>query len=634
MAGLAGVFALTGALDPARAEALVRTMARAQAHRAPGGWSAVVHRRMACVAPADTPQTGFRDTDFDGITLALDGTVTNRDRVREGLRTAAAASGEPAVARDDHALVAMGWRAFGPALLDRLDGRFAFALDDGRDGTFHLARDPFNHKPLHYAVDGGLLFFANEVKTLLSVLPTREPDAIALMEWAVYGEVLAPRTLFRGIRSMAPGHRLEVDRDGRVSEEIPYFDPADVIDPALFAAYEKRSRAELMDLVESTVDQAVRRHMDGRSDVVLMLSGGVDSTMVAAFARRHADVQAYTFSIGGNSRLDELPMANRIAKTLGIPITSVPIDGELYRRELAETTYHYEMPLWHMQAVPLHRLARQAGQDGAGLILSGVSIGPFLGAAADRVRWILQRPQSSILPDSAAKVIRKAVYAALGLPVANPFFARTLDLGLKFLDGGAREALIARHERAYGFVKDRRERSIQVMRITDNTLFERRFFHQGDRMCMAHSVEYCDAAVDRDYEALAFNLSSRVMRHKGHWKWILKELATRYVPRDVAFQKKVPLEVPVDEYFSPPFRRPLFENGFLADHFGIGWNEAQSMVANARERGPLLLRLVNMEIWGRLFFMGESVDEVTARLAETTERVGTVARAGAGLRAT
>ena len=201
-----------------------------------------------------------------------------------------------------------------------------------------------------------------------------------------------PRTLFRGIRTLAPGHLLRVGNDGRTPESLAYYDPANVVDPARYAENAARSTPELLDILESALDQAVTSHINGRREVGVMLSGGVDSAVIATLASRHAEVRAYNFSIGGDPRLDERPMADEVARLLGLPLQSVAINGETYRRELAHATYHNEMPLWHMHGVPIHLVARRAAEDGTSLLLSGFSLGPLLTAATDRYRWILPPP--------------------------------------------------------------------------------------------------------------------------------------------------------------------------------------------------------------------------------------------------
>jgi asparagine synthase (glutamine-hydrolysing) len=391
----------------------------------------------------------------------------------------------------------------------------------------------------------------------------------------------------------------------------------DVVDPARYAAYAARSTPDIMNLLESTLERVIYGQIDGQpqGSVGVLLSGGVDSTVIAALATRHASLRSYNFSAWSDSVLDERRMAERVAQKLGLPFESMKIDAAAYRRELARATWLFEMPLWHMQGVPTHLLARRAFADGIRILLSGVSIGPMLGAASDRYRWVLPPPFLSKVPPGVFRVARKAVYTANGLPIANPYFVRNLGFGVRLVDGGARARTVARCSETYEFLQDSRERRVHVMRMSDNALFLPRFFRQGDSLCMGESVEYCDASVDTDYMALALNLRTDLIFHRKIPKWILKELATRYVPREISFQKKHAVwNVPVDQYFAPMFRESYFRNGFLESFMGLDWRSAKELYDHEREKSQILYRLVNIETWGRLFFMGQSVDEVTSLL--------------------
>jgi asparagine synthase (glutamine-hydrolysing) len=612
MAGLAGVVPLGDTLDRAEIVTLVEKMGRVQGHRGPAGWRVLAQPGLVhLVSCGDSAPVaagaGALDERPDGPFLAFDGAITNRSEVRTQLRRA----GTELRSESDRELVLCAWEQWAEQCLEHLDGRFAFVLHDPAQGASFLVRDRFAHRPFHYAFSHDRLCFASEIKTLLAVTAPPALDELALLEWSLYGDLLPPRTLFRGIRTLAPGHLLRVGNDGRTPESLAYYDPANVVDPARYADHAGRSAPEILEILESTIEQAVTSHIDGRRDVGVMLSGGVDSTVIAALASRHAELRAYNFSVAGDPRLDERPMANEVARILGLPLESIVIDGATYRRELAHATYSYEMPLWHMQGVPIHLLARRAREDGTSLLLSGVSVGPLLGAATDRYRWILPPPFLSRVPDDVFRIARKAVYSAAGLSIANPFFALNLGVGLQLVDGGARSRRVDRYNATYEFLRDQHERRVHVMRLCDNALFLQRFFYQGDRLCMASSVEYCDAAVEARFMSLALNLPTDVIFHKKKTpKWILKELATRYVPREIAFQKKVPLDVPLGEYFEPPFKQSLFEDGFLASFLGLDWNAARSLVKKARERRPFLFQLVNIETWGRLFFMQQSAEEV------------------------
>jgi asparagine synthase (glutamine-hydrolysing) len=618
MAGLAGILPFGDTLDRTETVALVEKMGRVQAHRGPGDWRVLSHPGLVHVVscgdstPIPDCGAGAQDERPNGPFLAFDGEVTNRSEIRTQLSHA----GTEPRSESDRELVLRAWEHWGEQCLDHLDGRFAFVLHDPARGASFLVRDRFGHRPFHYAFSDDRLCFASEIKTLLSVTPPPALDELALLEWSFYGDLLPPRTLFRGIRTVAPGHVIRVGKDGRTRECLAYYDPADVVDPARYAEYAALSTPEILKILESTVDQAVMSHIDGRRDVGIMLSGGVDSAVIAAMASRHGELRAYHFSVAGDPRLDERPMASEVARTLGLSLQSIAIDGETYRRELAHATYRYEMPLWHMQGVPIHLLARRAHQDGTSMLLSGVSVGPLLGAATDRYRWILPPPFLSRVPDDVFRIVRKAVYSAAGLSIANPFFALNLGVALQLVDGGARSKRVDRCNETYEFLGDPHERRVHVMRLSDNALFLPRFFEQGDRLCMGESVEYCDASVEDRFVSLALNLPTDAIFHKKKTpKWILKELATRYVPREIAFQKNVPLDVPLAEYFEPPFKQSLFEDGFLASFLGLDWNAARALVKKARERRPLLFQLVHIETWGRLFFLQQSAEEVQGLLS-------------------
>ena len=614
MAGLAGIVPLRDTIESTETVTLVEKMARVQSHRGRGEWRVVSHPGLVHLVPYEDSAphvAGGLDERHGGKFLAFDGEITNCDEIRTQLDKA----GAELRSTSDRDLVLCAWEKWGEQCLDHLHGRFAFVLQDSATGASFLVRDRFGHRPFHYTFSDGRLCFASEIKALLAVTGPPALDELALLEWSLYGDVLPPRTLFRGIRTLGPGYLLRVDKDGR-TQEFAYYDPANVVDPALYAEYAARSTPELLDILESTLDHAVTSHINGRPEVGVMLSGGVDSAVVAALASRHAKVRAYNFSVAGDARLDERPMANEVARILGLPLKGIVIDGETYRRELARATYHCEMPLWHMHAVPIHLVARFAADNGTSLLLSGFSLGPILTAAPDRYRWVLPPSLLSRVPDDLFRVVRKAVYSAAGLNVANPAFAVNLGVALQLVDGGARSNLVDRYSRTYEFLKDADERRIHIMRLCDTALFIRRFFHQADRLCMGASVDYCDTVVEARFMSLARNLpTDAIFRKKKITKWILKELATRYVPREIAFQKKIPLDVPLGEYFEPAFKRPLFEDGFLASMLGLDWNTAQALIKRARERRPLLFQLVHIETWGRLFFMQQSADEVQELLS-------------------
>ncbi len=610
MSGLAGVVARNEPLDAIKAKSQVESMGQVQKHREPDGWQVVAH---AGLVYASGDAGGDSDESASGLALAFDGKITNAGVVREALRKARAHFHS----NTDRELVLRAWESWGPKCLEQLQGRFAFVLRDSKLGTSYLVRDRFGHKSFYYALLNDRIYFASEIKTLLAVLPPPVLNELALLEWTIYGDILPPRTLFRGVDTLPIGHLREIGARGSAPESSAYYDIAKVVDRERYADYASRPATELIDLLDTTLDRVIKNQIDGqRGGVGVLLSGGVDSAVIASMAAKHTELKSYNFSAWRDSEMDESRMARKVAAKLGLPFQSIYFDGDIYRRELARAIWLFETPLWHIQGVATHLLARRAFADGIRILLAGVCLGPLSGAVAqDRYRWILPPPFLSRIPASVMRVARKVVYAANGLPVANPFFVHNLPVGLRLIDGGKRARMVARFDEAYEFLSKAKERRVHVMRMSDNAFFWQRFFRQGDSLCMGESVEFCDAAIDNDYMSLVLNLPTDVIFRKKIPKWILKELATRYVPREVAYQKKYAVwTVPVEQFFVPLFRETLFRGGFLETYLDMDWQAVNDLYRQQKLKTQVLYRLVNIEVWGRLFFLGQSVDEVSAML--------------------
>ncbi len=611
MSGLAGIVARTKPFDVNVTKARVDAMGRVQKHREPDGWQVVAHGALVHVS--GDPGAHAIDS-ATGLAVAFDGKITNAAAVRESLRLAGVAP----QGQSDRELALRAWEAWGPKCLEQLQGRFAFVVHDPkRDATF-LVRDRFGHKSFYYALRDDRVYFASEIKTLLSVLTEpAAPHELALLEWSLYGDILPPRTLFRGIETLPNGHFREIGARDSAPAAQAYYDIAAVVDRERYTHYAARQPGELIDLLDQTLERVIGSQIEGQhGDVGVLLSGGVDSAVIAAQARKHTNLKAYNFSAWRDSEKDESRMAKKVAARLDLPLHALYLDGEMYRRELARAIWHFETPLWHIQGVPTHLLARRAFEEGVRILLAGVCLGPLSGAVSmGRYRWVLPSPLLSRIPGGVMRLGRKLVYSASGFPVGNPYFVQNLGVCLKLIDGGRRTKMIRRFDETYGFLDDFKDRRIQVMRMTDNAFFWQRFFRQGDSLCMAESVEFCDAAIDSDYVSLVLNYPVDIIRRKNVQKWVLKEMSLKYFPREVPYQAKHEVwTVPVDQFFVPMFRESLFRGGFLESYLGLDWPAVNELYQQQDDKTQVLYRLVNIEVWGRMFFMGQPVEEVSAML--------------------
>jgi asparagine synthase (glutamine-hydrolysing) len=319
MCGIAGLLSVNGILPAAQArDELVRHMARVQAHRGPddegiwhdaAGRCSLAHRRLSII---DTSKAGHQPMldDRGRWVISFNGEIYNFNEIRGELE----ASGVSFRGRTDTEVLLKAIATWGPAVLPRLDGMFAFAAFDCESGQLLLARDAFGEKPLYYAElpDHGLAF-ASELQALESVPGldlTVSADSVA--ELLMFQYVGAPRTIYQHVKKLPPGHWLvaspgHAPRIGRYFE----FKPGE-------AAFDTRTIGELADELEDLLVRSLRRRLISDVPLGAFLSGGVDSSTVCALIRARIGVPLKTYSVGfAGAQESEHHTARLFARHLG-----------------------------------------------------------------------------------------------------------------------------------------------------------------------------------------------------------------------------------------------------------------------------------------------------------------------------
>jgi asparagine synthase (glutamine-hydrolysing) len=351
MCGIAGYLSLDGGPAPA---SLVEAMTRALAHRGPDGEGFHVdgpvglgHRRLAIIDLS--PHGAQPKSTADGrVWITYNGEIFNFQDVRRELE----ARRHHFRTRSDTEVILTAYLEWGRACLHRLNGMFALALWDGRTRELWLARDRFGVKPLFYAWTPHALTFASEIKGLLPALPAPALDEEALHHFLSLNYTPAPRTLFRGVSQLPPGHQLVVRADGDVRvdrwwELEPAAAPTDAV-------------AE----VEALVDDAVtRRLLSSDVEVGAFLSSGVDSSVVVAAMARRAPQRVRTFTARFAERgYDEEAAAAHAAVALGTLHTPAPV-GDSDLEALPDIVRHSEELTADSSMLAVYALARRASRD-------------------------------------------------------------------------------------------------------------------------------------------------------------------------------------------------------------------------------------------------------------------------------
>ncbi len=465
----------------------------------------------------------------------------------------------------------------GTAAFSDLDGMFALALVDEREGELVLARDRIGIKPLYYALIPGALLFASEIKAILAhPAVTPRLDFRAFLDYLTFVSTPAPSTLFEGIRKLRPGTFLRVDTRGEIREEA-YWD-AIVLDP-LAETSEEEICAEILRLLRSSV----RKRMMSDVPFGVYLSGGVDSSANVALMSEMMDRPVTTFSVGfeGQPAYNELEEARRVARMYGCDHHEVVLAAQDLQRTVPDLIHHQDEPIADWVCVPLFHLAQLTRRSGTVVVQVGEgSDEQFFGYPGYLSVYGMERRFGSPLRSLPAPLRRALHGSAASL-------ARLLDRGGDRLDllrcaaedetsfwGGAiafkgeekREILSSSARRqadgsdSYRVVADLWNR---ISRGKPDSDFGERMVYlelkqrlaelllmRVDKMTMAAGVEARVPFLDHHLVEYTMRIPTDLKIRGGVSKYLLKRALAGTLPEEVLQRKKQGFGAPVSEWFA------------------------------------------------------------------------------------
>jgi asparagine synthase (glutamine-hydrolysing) len=546
MCGICGIASARG-VDP---ESVAR-MSAALVHRGPDSHGeyaadavALAARRLSIIDVAGGDQPIANE---DGsVHVVQNGEIYNHDELRWELRRA----GHAFTTRCDTEVLVHAYEEWGVEFARRLRGMFAVAIWDGRARRLVLARDRFGIKPLYYRDVDGELAFASELRAL----PRGEIDLDALEAFLAFNSVPAPLSIFREIRKLRPGHVL-VWEDGRGRLER-YARPA----PVDAREVRRDDDAELVEELRARLRDSVRAHLVSDVPVGVLLSGGVDSSLLAALAAQETTEPLRTFSIGFEERsFDELDDARKVVERYGTRHRELVLrpDAALLLPALADA---FDEPFADSSALPTY-LVSQLAADDVKVALSGEGgdelFGGYYTYAADllaqRVGGLARaaRPLVEWLPSSSAKASfdyrAKRFVRAAHLPPLERHH------GWKEIFAADARAELTRRRNGFDPLELLRARFAEtegaelLTRLQDvdlGTYLVDDLLVKTDRASMAHSLEarvpYLDTVVTNFALALPTKHKVRGLTKKV----LLRRAAAPLLPRSIVYGRKRGFSIP------------------------------------------------------------------------------------------
>ena len=361
------------------------------------------------------------------VWAAFNGEIYNHRKLREDLRR----RGHTFTTTGDTEVLVHLYEEYGEAMVHALEGMFAFAVWDARARRLLLARDRFGEKPLFLHEHDSELLFASELTSLLQVKPSlRELDPYALDAFFVFAYVPGPGTIVRRVRQLPPGHLLNWERERGVCEQRRWW-------AAPQRAVRRRESFESVAAeAKELFAESVRTRMIADVPVGVFLSGGVDSTLVAAAAAEASSQRLKTFTVGYDTgAVNETERAREVAARLGSDHHEVT----LTQADVAERAPHVlaslDQPLADRAAIPLHALS-QFARPRVTVALGGEGADELFGGYP-RYRWLERaRRLHAALPPGAVRSFAGALRQSGRLPAAqrasrrlapSPVLERNLD---------------------------------------------------------------------------------------------------------------------------------------------------------------------------------------------------------------
>jgi asparagine synthase (glutamine-hydrolysing) len=615
---MCGIFGSVGA--PLEGESITRVLATLR-HRGPESNNVVrlqeatlAHTRLRIIdlSPAGAqPMANQHNT----IWVTFNGEIYNFQELRRTL----AGLGHRFRSQSDTETLVHGYEQWGDALVDRLDGMFAFGIWDTRARRLLLARDRAGKKPLFYAQHGERFLFASEMKALFAAGVPLEIEPAGVVGYLAYGYAPPPGTLYRAVNELKPAHRLIVER-GRVPRTERYW------------SFDFRQRepppgeAEAATRIRQLMTDAVRKRMVADVPVGAFLSGGLDSTIVVGLMAQLGP-KVRTFSIGfeGDPRHDETKFARLAARRYQTDHTEFhvrPSDFDLIEKLI----WHHDGPFGDSSAIPTYVVSRLTREkvtvalngDGGDELFAGYL--RFLGAT------VMER-----IPDAVRPL---AGMAARMLPVGGPSRGLIARAG-RLLDAATMPLgdRLARWSSFFAFSLDRTLQDHLLPHIEGALRFHRNFFAapesrsplalalnhnfgaylpcdllvKMDRTSMAHALEARSPFLDTALVEYVSGLPDDYKLRGRTTKYILRKAFADLVPPEIRSRGKMGFGLPLGAWFRGDLRAYLTDHlasptARIADYVrpDVVARVLSGHMAHTADHEHELWALLTLELWLRM----------------------------------
>ena len=620
----------------------VRRMADAIVHRGPDdagfhdGGEAILGMRRLSIIDLEGGQQPIHNEDRS-VWVVCNGEIYNYQSLRRTLQEL----GHRFSTQSDIEVLVHLYEEYGNEFLSHLEGMFGLALWDERRKRLLLARDRLGIKPVYLWNHNSSFAFSSEIKSFLQ-LPgfSASVNVDALQDYLAIGYAVSPHTIFSGVSKLPPASLL-VWQAGKSTITQYWIPPTETDNTYSVSDWTERVRNEF--------ERAVADHMVSDVPLGAFLSGGIDSSAVATLMAKHSGSALNTYSIGyGGGRVadyyNELPYARTVAEQLESNHREIEVQPDVARL-LPKLMWHLEEPISD-SATTTTFLVSELAADSVKVILSGVGgdelfagynryLGGYYGRHYNRIpEWCRRRimPKlARVLPSGRqnrlmdiARYTKRFIQAnELGWREQYKVYVALADTDVLRRLGNSTSTHSADSFDRILASEESKDELLRLLRVDWQTQLSENLLLLTDKMSMACSLECRVPFLDHRLVELAASIPDHIKLPGGRLKGLLKEALRDVLPANIINRRKRGFGAPVGAWFKQelaPLRAELLaresvtRRGFLNPD--VVADLCAEHDANRNDYTDLILVLMNLEIWSRLFLDGRSHEDVASELAE------------------
>ncbi len=579
-------------------------------------------------------QTGHQPITNEDETLwiVFNGEIYNHQNLRKDLES----RGHRYRTKSDTETIVHLYEQYGEDCVQHLRGMFAFAIWDRSRRRLFIARDRLGIKPLYYSYDGKTLLFGSEIKALLAH-PGIKPELNrqTLAEYLAFGYISGAESMYAGICKLLPGHTLRLDERGKL-ETSQYWDLNVTADDG------RQPREHYVVRYREMLEECVSSHLMSDVPLGVFLSGGLDSSAVAALATKIRKEPLETFSVGyGEEAFSELPYARTVAAHLKSKHKEVRLSREEFFQTLPRLIWHEDEPVVWPSSVALYYVARLA-RERVTVVLTGEGSDETLGGYT-RYAWTLLNSRMDLVyrrltPAAGRRLLRKMIddgplSAATKRKLEHTFLVRGGDSWPSFyfdnfysaFSDSQQQELLTPEARASagdayaGSMLHWDHSSSDLLHrllYTDIKTYLVELLMKQDQMSMAASIESRVPFLDHKLVEFSASIPAKYSTQGLSGKWILKRALADLLPDEITNRKKMGFPTPWEYWLAGPqlddlerlltgartLERGLFRGEMIKRLFA-------EHRAGARDHGNRIWRLLNLELWLRVCVDGEPLND-------------------------